>query len=1140
MTKFLNNFVCFFSCLVALSLVGRAVAKQTEEIDFEKQIRPLLIRKCAECHGPDDQTSDLRLDSRHSAFKGGSGGPVIVAGDAKASELIRRITASDGNIMPPDGEPLSNTEIKLLQSWIDEGANWPESDYDRKAKRDPRRDHWALQPVGELEALKDDMPYRGNSVDPLIENRLKENGLKFSPSADRRTLIRRLSMDLLGLPPTPEQIQKFIEDDDPKAALNLTDRLLASPRYGERWAQHWLDLVRYADTHGFEVNTPRENAWRYRDYVIQAFNEDKPYDRFVMEQLAGDAMDADEATGFLVAAAVLLPGQIGQDDASKRQARQDELDEIIVGTSATFLGLTIGCARCHDHKFDPISQRDYYTLQAFFSGVHYGDRPLRNTEQKQRLAKAKKIGEQIRKLELDLRLFEPRVAAGRTLVINERDNHFATLLTKESSVGANPTGTKPGYRDDVGTVNRIANISKGYTFWYNQIPGKDFVTYEPDVEGQFRLWVSWGAHGSEIHTRDARFVLDADGDLKTRDDQKEIARIDQRRQAGADEVAEQKPLWSGLKDVGVVTLDQASKIILRSGETGTGISADVIVLQEVGDGLANSNDASRFRGADDFVTDEYEKLPHLRSPVNARMNVEQFEPVSAKFVRFTTFETTNNSRYEPCIDELEIYGVDSPEKNIALASHGSVATSSGNLAEAGKHQLKHVNDGVYGNDRSWISNQKGSGWIQIELPVASSINRIVWQRDRNLQFADRLPIRYRFEVSVDGKEWKTISSHDDRQPFGTPYSFGSSVLRRLPEPQTDQSFEQKFNPADVQRRIDELAKLRIEKQQLEKEELVYAGVFREPHSTFVLGRGDPEQKLASTMPATPEIFTGIALLESETDQQRRLKLAKWIASAENPLTARVMVNRIWQYHFGRGLVATSSDFGLNGQPPSHPELLDWLAHEFVESGWSVKHIHRLILNSRTYQQSSVKPAGVKRDDKWLWRFPSRRIEAEAIRDSMLAVSGELNLETGGKGFDFFKSRGGLTGFPPVDKFKADGFRRMIYSHKVRMEKTPVFGAFDCPDAGQPTPERGQSTTAIQALNLFNSPFVIERANQYAARVKQDRPDDLAAQIEHSFQLAVQRKPNATESEEALKVCEEHGLETLCRVLFNTNEFLFIQ
>jgi hypothetical protein len=1106
------------SCCIAGTLVAQIT---NNDIDFEKQIRPLLIDRCAECHGPDDQTSDLRLDAKHAFFKGGSSGPVVVTGDSAGSELIRRITTDDPDQrMPPEGPALPEAEVRLLRRWSDDGANWPESDYDREAARDPRREHWAFQKVRKI-ALPDAAIANGtaNPIDYLVGRRLKENGLNPSPAADRRTLIRRLSMDLWGLPPTPEQVETFVTDRNPDAFSKLVDRMLASPRYGERWAQHWLDLVRYADTHGFEVNTSREHAWPYRDYVIRAFNEDKPYDQFVKEQIAGDAFAVDEATGFLVAAPVLLPGQIGKDDESRRLARQDALDEIIIGTSATFMALTIGCARCHDHKFDPISQRDYYALQAFFAGVHYGDRPIRQKDHQQKLVKARKIGEQIRKLEMQLRKLEPRVSAGRTLVIDEQDEKLATSLKKHDTLETNPQGTDRGYADDCGSANRLANISGGYTFWWKQIPGEDLLTYQPRVSGRFQLWISWGARGGDSHTSDARYVLDADGDLETTDDQTEIAQIDQRRFAGAgDTEPEQEPLWSGLHHAGIIHLNDESKIILRSGETGPGISADAIVVQEL-DG--NPDQPAPHN------------LPYLRAPVNARVNAEPFEAVPARFIRFNILETTNNNRYEPCIDELEIYGPASPQQNIALASNGAIATSSGNYSETGKHQLKHVNDGVYGNDRSWISSEHGAGWVQIELPEVSRINRIVWGRDRNEEFADRLAVRYRIEVSMDGTKWQTVADHTDRQPYGSPYSLAHSIYHRMSA--NDAEYQ------DVQKLLDNLSQLRTGKLSLEEQPLVYAGVFREPEATYLLRRGDPEQKLDRTAPATPEFLGGILLTVTESEQNRRVRLAEWIASADNPLTARVMVNRIWQYHFGRGLVNTPSDFGLNGQRPSHPDLLDWMAGEFIRHDWSVKHIQRLIVSSRTYQQASTTtPASAQQDDQWLWRYPSRRIEAEAIRDSMLSISGELNLKMGGPGFDFFTSRGGLNGFPPVVEFQPDGLRRMIYAHKVRMETTPVFGAFDCPDAGQPMPGRGQSTTAIQALNLFNSQFVIKRANQFAARVRAERPDSLNAQIERAFELALGRSPRRAESGQALKLCTDFGLESLCRVLFNANEFLFIQ
>ncbi len=739
-----------------LAMTIRAEGEEAKPIDFEKQIRPIFISRCGACHGPKKQTSDLRLDARHGAFQGGVSGEVIVPGKSGESELFRRVASLDPDErMPPAGKALSKEEIELLRRWIDAGAKWPETEYDRNAKKDPRREHWAFQPLGNV--VPPDVPTLVSSpIDRFVLRKLIANGLNFSPPADRRVLIRRLSWDLIGLPPTPESVEEFVNDFAPDAYVKLVDSLLASPRYGERWGQHWLDVVRYADTHGFEVNTPREHAWPYRDYVIRSFNEDKPYRQFVREQIAGDAFDADEATGFLVASAVLLPGQIGKDEESKRLARQDALDEIIIGTSATFLGLTVGCARCHDHKFDPIPQRDYYAMQAFFAGVDYGDRPLRNEAQKQKLAEAQSL--------------------------------------------------------------------------------------------------------------------------------------------------------------------------------------------------------------------------------------------------------------VPRIEELKV----------------------------------------------------------------------------------RLQKREQME------------------------------------------------PAEVNACVQQLERFQAKRAKLQKPQLVYAGRFRKPDETFLLRRGDPEQRGEPVEPAIPEVLGTLDVSSKDNEQARREKLAGWLASPGNPLPARVIVNRIWQSHFGRGIVATPSDFGINGIRPTHPELLDWLAGEFIRSGWSIKHLQRMIVLSQTYRQQSTVPlASRNRDDRWLWRFPSRRLEAEAIRDGMLAVSGELNEEMGGPGFNFFKTRGGLTGFPPVEEFGPKELRRMIYAHKIRMEITPIFGAFDCPDAGQAMPKRSRSTTAIQALNLFNSPFVIDRARRLAARVEARQKTNAALQTKEAFRLTLGRDPNETELPAAVAMIEQQGLNTLCRVLFNTNEFLFL-
>ncbi len=972
-------------------------------------------------------------------------------------------------------------------------------------------EHWSFRPLSSP-IIPDSRTL--NPIDSFIRARLAESGLAPSSRADRRTLIRRLYLDLHGLPPTMEQIRAFEASDDPRAWKRLVDEALASPRYGERWAQHWLDVVRYADTHGYEVNTPRENAWPFRDYVIRAFNEDKAYDRFVFEQLAGDSVGEDAATGFMVAAAALLPGQIGKDDASKRLARQDALDEIIVGTGESFLGLTIGCARCHEHKFDPISHEEYYSLQAFFAGVEYGDRKMETQDYRERLKQADALEKELNLAKAKANALEPVAFAGRTILIDDEDLKRVTILSEKAGHGTNPAGAKRGYKEDKGDADRMPNLSRSRYTWWKHRPGEDVFTYNPKAAGHFRVWLSWGAHGSGVHTRDARYVLDADGDLETRDDQTEIAKVDQYYFAGVSKgESEKKPLWSGLFDAGVHEFGEKSRLIVRGGDTGTGVTADVVLLQEA---CATTSP----------------RLPRLREPVNALRNVEKFAPVRAKFVRFTSFATIDNDKHQPCIDELQVYTVGEHPVNIALASLGTKPTSFGNYSTTGKHQLKHINDNVFGNSRSWISNERGKGWVQLEFTEPALIDRIVWGRDREGKFKDRLAVNYRLDVAVKEGEWTTVASSQDRAPMGTPLDKIQFKYRNL---------EESERPAanDIFARLNSL-ETRINT--LRKPDMVYGGVFREPDLTRVLARGDPEQPKEIVAPKSLAVLEPIGLKRDSSDRERRTALANWIASPDNPLTARVMVNRVWQYHFGTGLVETPSDFGRNGGKPSHPELLDWLAGEFIRGGWSVKRLHRLILTSETYRQSGrINEAAQKvdADCRLLWRFPSRRLEAEAIRDSMLQASGVLNLAMGGRGYSFFKSRGGLSGFPPVEEFGPDELRRMIYSHKIRMERVPVFGAFDCPDAGQPMPKRGTSTTAIQALNLFNSPFVLEQAERLAEAVKGRVGKDLGEQARLVYEQVLGREPTQVELNASVAAVGTHGLSTLCRALFNSNEFLFL-
>jgi hypothetical protein len=869
----------------------------------------------------------------------------------------------------------------------------------------------------------------------------------------------------------------------------VVERLLASPRYGERWAQHWLDVVRYADTHGFEVNTERPNAWPYRDYVIRAFNEDRPYDRFVREQLAGDALGEDAATGFLVTAAVLLPGQIGADDASKRLARQDALSEIIANTSQTFLGLSIGCARCHNHKFDPIPQRDYYAWQAFFAGVDYGDRMIRTAELEARLREADSLKPRLAAIDEALLRFEPvaRVNPGPRHETNARTNRlsFAPLEAKFVRFTIHDANLHPS----LGLIEPCID------------------EFEIFSTAAHPLNVALASHGTKVTASGSR------SSEAHRLEHVNDGRFGNNRSWMSDEAGRGWLLFELPEPAHVDTVVWSRD---REGRFSDRLATAYTL--EAGSSLEQLR--------------EVVSVPPLRPAVHPKKSTDRFLPVTTQRVRFTITSCTS---LEPCLDELEVFTAGRDAHNVALASAGATASVSGTLVGSELHKLEHINDGRYGNSRSWISDSAGRGWVELKLSKPETIDRLVWSRDREEKFTDRLPTAYRIEVTDESGAWRTVATHEDRRPYlanekpnGRPATFGLSEMETC----------------EVSRLFDERKTLEKKIAALITGQMVYGGTFAKPEVTKVLYRGDPEQPRETVAPGVPAELGSLSLPAEGQEQERRLALAAWIASPTNPLTARVMVNRVWQGHFGTGLVETQNDFGMNGTRPSHPELLDWLAGEFVRSGWSLKKLHRLILTSETYRQSNARTRAAQKvdaDDRLLSRFPSRRLEAETIRDSMLAVSGRLNFEMGGPGFDLFRARGGLNGFPPIESFGKEGRRRMIYAHRIRMEREAVFGAFDCPDAGQSAGRRRQSTTPIQALNLFNSRFTAEEAEAFAARVRHELGVDAlpTAFIRRAYQLALGREPHAAEIRAVEPVVTEHGLAILCRVLYNSNEFLFL-
>jgi mono/diheme cytochrome c family protein len=901
--------------LIAAALPG------AQAVDFVKDVQPILEDHCSDCHGDEKQKSAMRLDTVVGILRGGeSGEPLVVPGRSAESYLIKRVTTENRkDAMPPKGDRLTAEQVATLRAWIDGGAAMPGADAARASLK-LTTDHWSFQPVKRP---------AGRGIDEFIVAKLREKGLAPSAPADKATLIRRLFLVMHGMPPTPEAVLAFEKDTRPDAYARLVDAVLASPRYGERWARHWMDVVRYADSNGFETNRERKTAYHYRDWIVESFNSDKPYDVFIKEQLAGDAMGADAATGFLVAG----PYDIvkSPDVNLTLMQRQDELADMVNTTGTAFLGITMGCARCHNHKFDPVLQKDYYAMQAVFAGVNHGERALRE---------------------------KPNAVAEQQLV---------SLRAEENALSA-----------------RVEAFRK--------------------------------------------------------------------------------------------------KAALSTGSKA------------------------------------------LRPPVNAKLNEEVFAPVDAVAVRFTIAECSSS---EPCIDELEVF--DEAGRNVAL---GGRPSASGTLPGYEIHKLANINDGRHGNSNSWISNTAGSGWVQIDFPAKARIRRIVWSRARDGAFTDRVATQYQIEAATEPGKWAVIARSDDREPFGVKGG-ANAFLTKLSPADADAARKEQAALDAVRRRIAKLT----------GSQTAWVGTFSQPSKTHRLYRGEPMQKREVVAPDALTVLGSLGMAVEEPEQKRRVRLAEWIASPQNPLTARVMVNRLWHYTFGAGLVDTPSDFGANGSRPTHPELLDWLADEFVRGGWSVKRIHRLLLLSAAFQQSSAPRADAEKvdaDGRLLWRYTPRRLEAEAIRDSMLAVSGALDLKMGGPGFylmDVVEEN--VMHYFAKEKYTPAEFRRMVYQFRIRQTTDSVFGSFDCPDGGSVMPKRSRSNTPLQALNLFNSTFVLQQSELLAKRLAAEAGPSPEAQAALAFRLFNSRPPDAFEERESAGMIREHGLLSFARAMFNTSEFLFV-
>ena len=782
-------------------------------VSFQRDVQPLLESRCYLCHGPNQQMNGLRLDHREDALRGSDSGAVIVPGNSAQSRLIHMVAGVEKDrFMPPVGERLSAKEIGKLRAWIDQGAEWTGSE--TAAADDPsttlKSGHWAFQPLRRpaLPAVRNPGSIR-NPIDTFVLARLEAEGIEPSPQADRATLLRRVSLDLTGLPPSPKEMAEFLADDRADAYERLVDRLLESDHYGEKWARHWLDQARYADSDGYEKDNPRPHAWRYRHWVINALNRDMPFDQFTIEQLAGDLLpnatvEQKVATGFHRNTLKNIEGGVNVE-----QYRFEEVVDRTATTGTVWLGLTLGCARCHDHKYDPISQKDFYRFLAFFNnaGELNIDAPL-----------AGELGPYFRAF--------PAFERKKKELLRE---YKVPELQPSWEARVKAAGANPGK-------------------W----PPWD-LTYDFML-----LWLGPGDNGQPIlHTAPAQ----------------------------------RTPRESYL--------------------------------------LSN------------FFIQNYHRV----------LSDEEFEETKFKDLRKK-------------LDALE-------ESFPALSKAQTVAR----------------------------------------------------------------------------------------------------------------------NP--------------------------------DPRETHVHIRGQWDRKGIEVESGTPVFLPASGLPEKAT----RLDLARWLVSPENRLTPRVTVNRIWQEHFGRGLVATSDNFGTQGEQPSHPILLDWLASEFIARGWSLKRMHQLIVTSATYRQSSdVRPDISSRDPNniLLARQSRVRLPAELIRDSALAASGLLNREVGGKSVrpplpEGLAKLGFASGIKWKDSEGPDLYRRSLYIHYQRTVPYPLLANFDAPEANVTACRRERSNTPLQALDLLNDPVFFEASQVLAARVLWEAPgEDFNDRLDHAFRLCLIRQPTATEQERLLR------------------------
>lgn len=1065
---------------------------------FEKNVRPVLVEHCLACHGPDKQTAGLRVDSRAALLAGGDSGPSVIPGKPGEGYFVTAIQHGDVYQMPPKGK-LPEPQIAALVRWVEMGAPWPAEKAATSGAKveafdfDERRKHWSFQPITQPQPPKvQNESWVRSPIDRFILAPLEQRQFRPASPADKNALLRRVTFDLTGLPPTPTEIAAFNADSSPDAFAKVVDRLLASPRYGERWARHWLDLVRYAETYGHEFDFAIPHASRYRDYVIRAFNADVPYDRFVQEHLAGDLLPDPRRlpdngrNESIIGLTSLWLGEQTHSPVDILQAQADLIDNQIDVIGKSFVGLTIACARCHDHKFDAIRAKDYYALYGFLASSRFAQTPIDPPGiRAPQMAKLRDLKREIRESVAD-DWTEQVASLDRRLLAN--------------SVGA--TDDDPELGERLRKLLATDPASRTFLFAWKELAAGGRDRKLEDWKNSYDKLIHKGKSTGGVRDRGDRIFADF-----------AIPSADQWTAVG-DAFAE-PPTSSG--DFIAGDDDRAIAMILPAGWRHSGVLSRRLqgTIQSPTFTIDRPFIHVRSFGNDARIRLVIDNFQLVRSPIygNLQQLVENEQPA------WRTFKVDMWKGRRAYLEASDLENADPADPHTSYSDDGWFA-------------IRQVLFSEHANPPPEVSSP---AWLLLGEQKPTSV--------------EELARRYRDVVVTSIAAWRRESLGDDTQGEQRAALLNellsSGLLRASsagvagPNGKSLISLLEEYREAEAAIHSPHLATALVEGS-------------NEPANIFTRGnirvRGEYAPRRFLEAFAGPEEW-------KHAGSSGRLELAKSLASDRNPLFARVMVNRLWHHHFGTGIVATPDDFGKMGQPPTHPELLDYLASEFIRGGWTIKRMHRMILLSNVYQMSSQPdPKALAADpaNKLIHHMPARRLDAESIRDSILAVSGRLEPMMYGPSVPlyltpFMAGRGKPGAAGPLD---GNG-RRSIYQGVRRNFLSPMFLAFDFPIPFSSMGRRSVSQVPAQALVLLNNPFVLDQANTWGKKIAADattpvddricgmylsaygrtpRPDELSAAA--AF-LDAQRKANSADN-------EWKAWANLGHAMFNVAEFIHVK